>query len=105
MELQILTVDKFVIHRIVIVMYKVNNGLLPAVLNTLYKKNNEIHSYNTRSKDLFRTALGTQTFSNISARIWNALRIKIDINVPIFQFKDSLKLFLLNTTLTITYPK
>ena len=25
MELQILTVDKFVIHRIVIVMYKVNN--------------------------------------------------------------------------------
>ena len=37
-ELQILTVDKLVVHRIAIVMYKFNNGLLPAVLNTLYKK-------------------------------------------------------------------
>ena len=45
---------------------------------------------------MFRIALGTQTFSNISARIWNALIIKIDINVPLFKFKDSLKLFSLN---------
>ena len=37
-ELQILTVDKLVVHRIAIVMYKFNNGLLPAVLNTLSKK-------------------------------------------------------------------
>ena len=104
-ELQILTIDKLVVHRIAIVMYKFNNGLLPAVLNTLYKKNNEIHSYNTRSKDMFHVALGTQTFSNISARIWNALIIKIDINVPMFKFKDSLKLFLLDNILTITYSK
>ena len=86
-------------------MYKFDNGLLPAVLNTLYKKNNEIHSYNTRSKDMFHVALGTQTFSNISARIWNALIIKININVPMFKFKDSLKLFLLDNILTITYSK
>ena len=91
-------------------MYKFNNGLFLALflalfLNTLYKKNNEIHSYNTRSKDLFRIALGTQTFSYISARIWNALILKIDINVPMFKFKDSLKLFLLNNDLTITYSK
>ena len=37
-ELQILTVDKLVVHRNAIVMYKFNNGLLPAVLNTLHKK-------------------------------------------------------------------
>ena len=104
-ELQILNVDKFVVHRIAIVMYKSNNGLLPAVLNTLYKKKNEIHSYNTRSRDLFHVALGTQTFLNISARIWNALIIKIDINVPIFKFKDSLKVFFLDNILTITYSK
>ena len=59
-ELQ--TVDKLVNHRIAIVMYKFNNGLLPVVLNILHKKNNEIHSYNTRSKGMFRIALGTQTF-------------------------------------------
>ena len=86
-------------------MYKFNNGLLPAVLNILYKKNNEIDSYNTRSKGMFRIALRTQTFSNISAIIWNALIIKIDINVPMYKFKDSLKLFLMNNNLTITYSK
>ena len=86
-------------------MYKFNNGLLPAVLNILYKKKDKIHSYNTRSKNMFRIALGTQTFSNISAIIWNALIIKIDINVPLFKFKDSPKRFLLNNTLTMTYSK
>ena len=45
-ELQILNIDKLVVHRIAIVMYKFNNGLLPAVLNTLYKKNNEIQYIN-----------------------------------------------------------
>ena len=35
---QILTVDKLGVHRIAIVMYKFYNSLLPAVLNTLYKK-------------------------------------------------------------------
>ena len=35
----------------------------------------------------------------------NALIIKIDINVPMFKFKDSLKLFLLDNILTITYSK
>ena len=54
---------------------------------------------------MFRIALRTQTFSNISARIWNALIIKIDINVPMYKFKDSLKLFLMNNNLTITYSK
>ena len=63
-ELQILTIDKLVVQ-IAIVMYKFNNGLLPAVLNTLYKKNNEIHSYNTRHE------LGTQTFSNIMREFGN----------------------------------
>ena len=96
-ELQILIVDKLGVHRIAIVMYTFNNDLLPLVLNTFYRKNNVIHSYNTRSKDMFCIALGTQTFSNISARI------TIDINVPIFKFRDSLKLFFLNNTLTITY--
>ena len=56
-------------------------------------------------KTCFVLHLGLKTFSNISARIWNALIIKIDINVPMFKFKDSLKPFLLNNTLTITYSK
>ena len=35
-------------------MYKYNNDMLPSVMHELYKKNNEIHTYGTRNKDLFR---------------------------------------------------
>ena len=59
-------------------MYKFNYGLLPDVLNTMYKKTCEIHSYNTRSNDMFRISSGTQTFSNISAGICNSLMVNLD---------------------------
>ena len=36
-DLNVLTIDKLVIHRIGIMMYKFNSGLLPTVLNSLYK--------------------------------------------------------------------
>ena len=48
-DLNVLTNDKLVIHRIVIMMYKFFNVLLPTVLNSLYKKNTEIHQYDTRT--------------------------------------------------------
>ena len=35
----------------------------------------------TRTKDMFRVSLGTQTFSTVSARIWNALIVKFNVNV------------------------
>ena len=45
--------NKLIVHRIG--MYKFNNGFLPEVLNAMYRKNSEIHSYtcNTRNKDMF----------------------------------------------------
>ena len=52
-DLNILTIDKLVVHRIGIAMYKINNGLFPSVLNELHKKNNVIHDHNTRTKDMF----------------------------------------------------
>ena len=102
-DLEILTIDVLIVHRIGIVMYKFNYGFLPEVLNTMYRKNSEIHSYNTRSKDMFRISSGT--FSNISARIWNSLVVNIDINVSLLKFKESLKQYLLSNVLIIKYIK
>ena len=48
---------------------------------------------------------GTQTFSNISAKIWNSLTVNINGNVTFTKFKESLKLYLLNNTLLINYTK
>ena len=103
--LNILTIDKLVEHRIGIAMYKINNDLFPSVLNELYKKNNVIHDHNTRAKDMFRVSLGTQTFSTVSARIWNAVVVKFNVNVSLSKFKESLKQYLWSNTLIISYPK
>ena len=93
-DLNILTIDQLVVHRIGIAMYKLNNGLFPSVLNELPKKNNVIHDNNTRTKDMFRVSLGTQTFSTVSVRIWNALIVKFNVNIPLTSFKVSLKQYL-----------
>ena len=77
--IKILTINKLIVHRIGI--YKYSNGLLRDVFNTLYIKNSEIHTYSTRSKDLYHILLGTQTFPNISAKIWNSLTVNINVNV------------------------
>ena len=104
-DLDILTIDQLIVHRIGTVMYKFNYGLLPDVLSTMYRKNCEIHSYTTRSKDMFRISSGTQTFSNIRARIWNSHMINLDIDVSLLKFKESLKQYLLNHVLNIKYTK
>ena len=97
-----MTIDKLVIHRIGIMMYKFSNGLLPTVLNSLYQKNNEVHTHNTSSKNMFHISFETQSFSSVSAHIWNAIMARIDSNAP---FEKSLKLFHLNNTLVISYSK
>ena len=68
-----MSIDRLIVYRIGITMYKYSNGFLPDVFNTLYIKNGEIHTYSTRSKDLYHVLPVTQTFSNISAKIWNSL--------------------------------
>ena len=56
-------------------------------------------------KIMFRISVGIQSFSSVNATIWNALMLHIDGNVPLVKFKQSLKLYLLNNTLVISYSK
>ena len=37
-DLEILTIDQLIVHRIRTVMFKFNYGLLPDILNTMYRK-------------------------------------------------------------------
>ena len=67
-DFMILTIDKLIVHRIGITMYKYSNVFLPDVSNTLHLKTTEIHTCSTRSKDLYHILPGTQSFSNISAK-------------------------------------
>ena len=89
-------------------MYKFTNDMLPSVMHELYKKNNEIHTYDTPNKDLFRIdrgQTGLNIYSNISARLWNALIPKVNTDVSLPKFKSLLKQFLLFNAIEIQYPK
>ena len=111
-NLEILPLDKLIMNRIAIMMYKYTNDMLPSVMHELYKKNNEIHTYDTRNKDLFRIDraqkrlnIYVNSYSNISARLWNALMPKLNTNVSLPKFKSLLKQLLLFNTIEIQYPK
>ena len=104
-DLSILPLDKLILNRIGIIMYKMSNGLLPEAMNVLYIKNSEIHSYNTRSSNLLRIPRGTANFANISARLWNVLVLSIDVNVSLTIFKRNLKTYLLHNNVILTYTR
>ena len=61
--------------------------------------------YMIRTKDTFRVSLANQTFSTVGSRIWNALIVKFNVNLPLTRFKVSLKQYLSSNILTVSYPK
>ena len=86
-------------------MYKYSDHLLPECIAQLYFRNDGIHEHNTRGFQLLRVLLGSKTFSSLSARIWNALSLKLKCNILISLFKRNIKLFLLHNELVIHYSK
>ena len=49
----------------------------------MFSRNRYIHSHNSRNINLLRVATGTKNFAYFSARIWNAIVSKINMNVPL----------------------
>ena len=86
-------------------MFKYENGLLPPVMAELYLRNNGIHNYETRNCSKLSIAAGTETFSHVSAQIWNALTSKINVNTSISKFKILLKSLLWDSTVPLKYTK
>ena len=77
-------------------MYKHANNLLPPAINDMYIENCEVPNYPTRQKHLLHVNksninIYSKSFENTSARIWNAMQYKIEVNVSISKFKISLK--------------
>ena len=68
-------------------MFKVEYELLPKSVTQMFSKNKDIHSHDTRNKNLLRVSIGTKNVTYLSARIWNAIVSKINITVSLSQFK------------------
>ena len=67
----------------------------------MFFRNRYIHSHDSRNINLLRVATGTKNFAYFSARIWNAIVSKINMNVPLSQFKYRLKIYLLHKMLMV----
>ena len=83
---------RYLLDRVEVCIFNYENGLLLSVMTELHLRNNKIHNYDTRNCNKFSIAAGTETFSHVSARIWNALPSKI--NTSISKFKNLIKSFL-----------
>ena len=108
-NLNILPLDKLVIDRVGVMMYKYANDLLPPALNYLYTSNSDVYNY-TRQRHLlhvYKSNINTysNSFGNASARIWNGLQYKMEVNISLSKFKMSLKLYLQENSLQLKYTK
>ena len=59
-----------------------------------YLLNKKLHHYPTRNCIKYHIQTSTDSFSNVSARIWNVITTNIDVNILFMQVKIVLKLYL-----------
>ena len=90
--MHILPLNKLVVNRLGIMMYKFANNLLPLAINDLFTTNSDVHNYTTRQKHLLHVNksninINSKCFGNTSARIWNAMQSEFEVNVSISKFK------------------
>ena len=69
-------------------MFKVEYELLPKSVIQMFSKNRDIHSHDTRNRNLLKVVTGTKNFTFLNDRIWNAIVFKSNIIVSLLQFKN-----------------
>ena len=69
-----------------------------------YVKNNKIHHYPTRNCDKYHIQTSTDSFSNVSVRIWNVIT-NIDVTISFIQFKIVLNLYLPKNEVILKYTQ
>ena len=70
-DLAILPFNKIFIDRICITMFKVEYELLLKSVTQMFTKNKDIHSHNTKNRNVVMISTGTRNFFHHSVRIWN----------------------------------
>ena len=73
---------------------------MPSSLDTLFQKNRDIHSYNTRGASKLRppkikTTMAEKFITTTGVKLWNVYSLKIDPSIKIGTFKQRLITLLL----------
>ena len=104
-ELNKLPFPKVVNQRIAFQMITFTNKLPPSAISELFISNSAVYKYNTRNRTKLRQCFGKQdymyrSFKFSAVYIWNTLLDSIHTHSYYHTFKKTLKLFLLNKTLS-----
>ena len=98
-KLSVLNIRKLYMYNLGLLMYKHHHNQLSLILN-VFKKNSDIHSYETRSSNMLRgpkiqTELGRRSFRYQAVKIWNDIFLSLSVAIKIGTFKKNLKSFLI----------
>ena len=90
------TLEQRHVKQLVVTLYNVINGLLPARLRNIFKNSSEIHSHSLRSSvhNLFiprpLSEAGKCSFHYRGATLWNSLPTQTKNQATLISFKESL---------------
>ena len=89
--LNILPIAKLHVFAVQLCVYKLNHKMLPEIFNSLFIKNEQIHTHNTRSAKHFhlpsiRSNIMFQTFRYKGVKSHNYFFDKIDINLSMKRY-------------------
>ena len=98
-QLDILTLRKLVIHRIALLMFKFNIGIIPKPTMQLFIRNTDVHNHNTRTKDSLHVRMGRseRIYANVSfhgVHIWNILSQHVQTNISYASFRHVSQLYI-----------
>jgi len=82
-------------------MFSFQNNLLPKCFNNLFHKNSDVHNYNTRQKDNYRTIktrtnIKQFTISCEGAKVWNSIPHELKSTTSQTSFKLKFKKYLID---------
>jgi hypothetical protein len=99
-KLQILTLSKIYVYRILLFLYKFENNLLPETFQSLFTRRRDIHSYETRQRNNLNIPnIGSQVIKNSffynAVMIYNTYAPKFNFSSKPNTFKSDVREFLL----------
>jgi hypothetical protein len=99
--LKILRLPELYIFSTIIFMFKYLNNMMPTALDSLFQKNNAVHSYNTRGASNLRpprinSAMAEKFITSTGVRLWNLHSPKLDLSTTISTFKKKLTTLLID---------
>ena len=103
-NLEILNLQKLVIHRIAMLMFKNSKQMVPIAVRILFARNDQYHNYNTRQSRSLHPSVGRgeaiyMSFSFHGVNIWNYLSKHILTNVSYNRVNKLTKSYLLNNNI------